>query len=91
MKAYDMLVYYDNCGYCNYASSIRNLLFPHGFGFVWLSQCVGDKLVFLNMFKKVAMDIYVQTWNSVLQNSSRYYMYREFKSLLEPEKYLSSQ
>ena len=87
---YEMLLYYDNCGYCNYASSIRNLLFSHGFGFVWLFQCVGNKRVFLNSFKRVAMDIYVQTWNSVLQNSSRYNLYREFKSLLEPEKYLST-
>ncbi len=51
-KAYDMLLYYDNCGYDNYASHVRTLLFSHGFGFVWISQCVGNKLLFLNSLKK---------------------------------------
>ena len=46
-KAYDMLMYYDNCGYENYASSVRNLLFSYGFGHVWLFQGVGDAFAFV--------------------------------------------
>ena len=33
--------------------------------------------------------MFYQSWNFTLHNSSRYRMYREFKSLLAPEKYLS--
>ncbi|XP_067668393.1 uncharacterized protein [Haliotis asinina] len=89
LKVYKMQVYYDNCGYKTYASYIREILFAHGFGYVWMSQTVGDAALFLSRFKTVAINIFFQSWNSTLNNSSRYHMYREFKSLLTPEKYLS--
>ena len=89
LKVYKMQMYYDNCGYTTYASYIRNILFSHGFGYVWMSQTVGDKVYFINAFKSVAVNMFFQSWTSILDNSSRYSTYRKFKSLLEPEKYLS--
>ena len=88
LKVYKMQIYYDNCGYKTYASYIREILFSHGFGFVWISQTVGDTISFINEFKNVSINMFYQSWNSTINNSSRYRMYREFKSLLAPEKYL---
>ncbi|XP_071119476.1 uncharacterized protein [Haliotis cracherodii] len=88
-KSYNMLVYNVKCGRHNYASSIRSILFSHGFGVVWLRQAVGDKPLFMNSFKNVLINMFYQSWNSTIKASSRYILYKEFKSLLEPEKYLS--
>ena len=33
--------------------------------------------------------MYIQQWDSKMQDSSRYKLYRQYKSLLEPEKYLT--
>ena len=89
-KAYNMLLYLDNCGYNTWASEIRYLLFSHGFGYVWLSQTIGDIVSFLKLFKECSVNMFYQNRRSVLDGSSRYHLYREIKSMLEPEKYLSS-
>ena len=87
-KAYEMLLNLDNLGYDTWASKIRCLLFSYGFGFVWMSQMVGNRVSFIRTFKTRLVDIFKQGWRSDLDNSSRYVLYREFKSLLNPEKYL---
>ncbi|XP_067661950.1 uncharacterized protein [Haliotis asinina] len=88
-KSYDMLLYLDNIGQNNYASHIRNILFSHGFGFVWLAQGVGNKVDFLRCFKDVCINMFYQSWHCTLHSSARYDLYRECKSLLVTEKYLS--
>ena len=71
------------------ASDIRNLLFSHGFGRIWLCQTLGDVDRFINEFRVRAIDMFGQDWNSTLDSSSSYEYYRTFKTLLQPEKYLS--
>ncbi len=88
-KAYTMLVQLDNLGKNNWASCVRTLLFSYGFGFVWLSQSIGNVNMFLKQFQIRAIDMFKQDWHSELGDSSRYDVYRQFKSLLQTEFYLS--
>ena len=53
-------------------------------------QSVGNISAFINAFKQVAINMFFQSWTCTLNNSSRYCLYREFKSILAPEKYLSN-
>ena len=84
-----MLLNLDNMGKTTWVSHIRNILFSHGFGFVWLHQTVGNISLFLRKFREQSVDMYYQDWHHTLETSSRYDMYRRFKSLIQPEKYLS--
>ena len=87
--AYNMLFHLDTIGKITWASRIRTILSSHGFGYIWLYQSVGNITIFLNDFRKVAIDMFYQGWQSNLENSSRYDLYKTFKTLLEPERYLS--
>ena len=87
--AYNMLFHLDEMGKTTWASSIRYLLFSHGFGCVWLCQSVGDVNMFLREFRNRSVNMFHQNWHSTLFDSSRYQHYRLFKTLLQPELYLS--
>ena len=87
--SYNMLLHLDNNGKETWASHIRNLLCSKGFGVVWLYQSVGNVNAFLNQFKDRSVCMFKQEWHSRLHDSTRFDLYRQFKSLLEPEKYLS--
>ena len=65
-KAYNMLLHMDNNGHKTWASEIRYLLFSYGFGFVWLSQTVGNSVDFLSVFKRRAIDIFIKTGDQCL-------------------------
>ena len=80
-KAYNMLYHYDNLGYKTWASNIRLLLFSNGFGYVWIYQGVGDARLFVNISKERIVCTFCQKWMSILNERSRYDVYRSFKSL----------
>ena len=46
-QCYIMLKKLDDCGRHTYATELRNLLFTHGFGFVWISQDIGNTKAFI--------------------------------------------
>ena len=72
----------------NWALLIKQCLDSFGFSEVWMYGGVGDEKMFLNLLKQRMIDCYKQVWNEKLQHSDRYAVYRTFKSLLQPEKYL---
>ena len=55
---------------------------------MWISQEVGDEALFLREFTLRLQDIAMQNWRADLESSTKLSTYSEFKSLLNPEKYL---
>jgi hypothetical protein len=66
------------------------MLYSHGFGIVWLSQDVGCPVTFVNQFKQRIRDHYLNKWYESKGDSAKLKYYNVSKSLLEPDKYLSS-
>ena len=62
--------------------------FLNGFGLVWITQGVGDEELFMKLVFLRLTNIEKQTWNSEMYSSPKLSMYREFRSLLNPEKHL---
>ena len=83
-----MLRSLDEAGRVTWATHKRTLLFEHGFGYVWISNTIGDANQFIDIFTKRIKDISIQNWRSRLDSSSKAEHYKHFKSLLDIEKYL---
>lgn len=81
-----MLKSLDEAGRQNWASEVRVLLYTYGFGYVWLSQDIGDIGLFTSQFKVRLIDCMTQKWHSDITDSTRCDTYKEFKSLLNIEK-----
>jgi hypothetical protein len=60
----------------NWANQVKRLLSQYGFYHVWLFQGVANVNVFLKLFKQRLSDVYVQEWNSRLEESSRALFYK---------------
>ena len=88
-NCYLMLKSLDDVGRRNWVTHIKNMLFLHGFGHVWVSQELGDVNYFLRIFKQRTVDCFKQNWHAAINESSRCFHYKHFKSLLNPEKYLT--
>ena len=71
-----------------WVTNLKKLLFSNGFGLVWITQGVGDEELFMKSVVLRLSNIAKQTWNSEIDSSPKLSTYREFKSLLNPEKYL---
>ena len=74
-----MLRNQDDMERTNWSTGVKNLLYHYGFGLVWLSQDFGNMNLFIMQFKQ----------RLVVHESSRCDTYKHFKTILEPEKYLS--
>jgi len=83
-----MLKSLDGLGWQIWTSHVKALLFKFGFGFVWVSQDIGDIDFFLQ-FKQRLRHIMTKNWCSDMNNASRCSTYVNFKTILNPEKYLS--
>jgi len=83
-----MLKSLDNVGRLTWATHIKHILFLYGFGFVCVSHQVADIDVFISTFKQRLTDCHKQIWNHLIQDSSRCLYYKEFKSLINRERYL---
>ena len=86
-KAYHMLKSLDERGKTTWVTHVKNMLCSTGFGFVWISQEVGNQKAFLNTFKQRLIDCFKQNWHEIISSRPRYALYSSFKSALEPEKY----
>ena len=75
-KAYRMLVDLDERGKNNWVSNVKTKLFKYGFGNVWLSQGVRDSKSFIRCFRERLIDSRWQDWNSHVQTSDRFDLYR---------------
>lgn len=87
-KCYLLLKSLDESGRSCWAIKVKDLLYMYGFGYVWISQDVGDKKLFISKFKQRLTDCFTQDWQRAVNDSSRCTYYKHYKSLLDPEKYL---
>ena len=62
---YHMLKNLDDVGKHTWASEIKLLLYRYGFGYVWVSQSVGNIEVFLSLLKQRLGDTYLQEKNGI--------------------------
>ena len=67
-----------NDGKC-WVNCLKAMLEQNGFGDVWLKQGVGDREIFLKIFKQRVWDIFRQNWSERLSMSSRDVFYRSVK------------
>ena len=88
-QCYLMLKNLDDIDKHRYATNVRNLLFSYGFGFVWISQDVGNIDLFISHVKLRLKDILQQEWHGQLNISSKGQKYLQYKSLLNVECYIS--
>ena len=70
-KCYLMMVNDDRNGKTNWVSQLKYILQSNGFGIVWESQCVGNKLYFINVFIQRLKVQYLQDWNVIVTSSSK--------------------
>lgn len=87
-KSYLMLVYLDETGKVTWATQIKLFLFSNGFGHAWLNQGVGSEILFIDCITQRVKDISQQDWFTDICTQEKLRTYREFKGLLECEKYL---
>ena len=70
-KCYKMLRNLDETGRVTWATKVRALLFQYGFGYVWLSEDVGDLNIFMKAFKQRLVDCSMQDWSAMISDSGK--------------------
>jgi len=86
---YNMLVTKSNSGGTNWASKVKDILYRHGYGYVWEAQGLIEMDTFLNQFYQTMLDSEMQLWSNEVAQQSRLSTYIKFKCLFETEVYLS--
>ena len=79
----------DDIGRETWALLVKQLLYLYGFGIICVTQEIGDTDLFLSVFSQRLKDCATQNWRDMINNSNRCSLYKNFKSLLSPEKYLT--
>ena len=87
-QCYTMLKNLDDLGRRTWATCIKHLLFENGFGYVWISQDIGNANMFLNQFTGRLKDCALQKLSANINASSKSEHYKCFKTLLNTERYL---
>ena len=69
---------YDDHGKITWATHIRALpvLAKYGFRYVWMSQKIGDDVLFIEVFKRRLIDCYTQNWNSDVHDNEKLLYYK---------------
>ena len=88
-NCYKMLKSLDEAGRHTWASNVRSLLYIYGFGYAWIAQEIGNEKIFVSQFKVRLTDCMKQNCHSDINESSRCDSYKELKTLLNVERYLS--
>jgi len=70
-------------------TGIKDILFGYGFGIVYMQGQVGDVKMFIMELKERLCKHYNSVWLNEVEQNKRLESYATFKSLLEPEKYLT--
>ena len=87
-NCYKMLKSQDDIGRVNWATKVKELLFKYGFGFIWMSQEIGDIKWFISEFRQRITDCMSQCWHNDMINSTRCDLYKNIKTMLNPERYV---
>ncbi len=88
-KAYNMLFSMDEQGKETWVTTVRTFLILHGFEDVWLLQSVGDVTCFLACLKQKLIHKALSNWQVHINTSDRFIVYRNFKSVIMTETYLT--
>ena len=88
-KYYIMQKLLDDFGHVNWVTNVKQLLYRHGFGYIWINQDVQNGNAFLNILVQRLRDHSAQTWSSDIEQSSKLDLYRNFKLNFEHESYLN--
>ena len=88
-QAYLMLLQQHDNGMFNWVSHMKKILTENGFGFVWISQEVGDDKTFILKLKDRLICIYKQNRHAHMDGNEKYTWFTSFNNNLEPEIYLS--
>ena len=67
----------------------RDMLFQHGFGYVWFEQHVDNENNFLRIFERRLKDIFLQNWNVEKEATSDFRLFKKIKRSFAFEKYLN--
>ena len=85
-QCYIMLKSLDDVGGICWATKIKNLLYKYDFGFVWLSQDVGNINQFIRLFRQKVINSCKNDWHTTaVINSDRCHHCSFLKSLLNVE------
>jgi len=71
-----------------WVTDVREVLYKHGFGIVYMEGNVGNVQCFLSELKERLQMHYKSIWSDDMMNNNRLQSYVKYKSMLEPEKYL---
>ena len=88
-QSYIMLKRLDEIGKSTWATNIKNLLFSLGFGYALVSQDVGNIEYFSFLISETLKDCCLQNWFANANELSMAHHYKQFKTLLDVERYLS--
>ena len=88
-KVYDMLCDLDRRGKSNWVSNLRQCLCEFGFGYAWEYQGVGEENRFVQLFRQRLIDCRWQDWESHIQSSDRFDMYKGYTSSHSVKRYLT--
>ena len=75
MMLHDMVIYPNKI---SWAVQVKHLLQHLGFNDAWLQQSVGNINRFIQTFKQRLKDIYIQTWHTQIESSTRANSYKLF-------------
>jgi len=89
-QCYLMLRRLDDVGRVTWATHIKHFLFLFGFGHAWISNELGNSVTFLNICHTRLVDCAKQTLLGDINSRAKGLHYKLFKSLIEPERYLST-
>jgi hypothetical protein len=89
-QCYLMLKDLDSHNRHNWVTSVKNLLFKYGYGYIWIAQEIGDVSEFIYRFEQCVKDCALQEWHSAVETSTKLELshYSEYKTLLNTELYL---
>ena len=90
-KAYNMLLSVHNSGQFSWASRVHQVLYKFGFGFVWESKGVQNPETFIKIFMQRLFNCHSQNWQEHVSNSTRFSIYRMFKTPISLEPYFTSE
>ena len=84
-QAYKMMNLTDESEKKCWIAEMKNVLTGNGHYYVWLLQGLGDEKKFSSELKQRLADNFVQEWNATIPDKDIYFLYRNVKSVFQPE------
>ena len=81
-SVYQHLMMLDENGKVTWATHVKNVLYMYGFGNLWLQQGVGNRELFVDIFKRRINDVTVQQWHTEIQENRKLNVLSQIKEIL---------